>query len=113
MRLVKPVMKKPLRQQNRQIISYVPRTEPAPPEHAIKMDSFRDVWMLRGKYVAFVLMGESFLRSPAFTVPESAQRWANQIRQEGEVTEGNDSNLLIVFYVQIMPDDFVMQLHRF
>ncbi|BEC47947.1 hypothetical protein VEE53_34450 [Escherichia coli] len=28
-------------------------------------------------------------------------------------TDGNDSNLLIVFYVQIMPDDFVMQLHRF
>ncbi|ARV52257.1 hypothetical protein [Escherichia coli] len=26
---------------------------------------------------------------------------------------GNDSNLLIVFYVQIMPDDFVMQFHRF
>ncbi len=40
--------------------------------------------------------------------------------QEGEFVEatfikflGNDSNLLIVFYVQIMPDDFVMQLHRF
>ncbi|STR67973.1 Uncharacterised protein [Enterobacter hormaechei] len=30
-----------------------------------------------------------------------------------EDEEGNDSNLLIVFYVQIMPDDFVMQLHRF
>ncbi|CAI6165659.1 Fimbriae usher protein StfC [Escherichia coli] len=30
-----------------------------------------------------------------------------------EVIIGNDSNLLIVFYVQIMPDDFVMQLHRF
>ncbi len=29
------------------------------------------------------------------------------------ITGGNDSNLLIVFYVQIMPDDFVMQLHRF
>ena len=29
------------------------------------------------------------------------------------LTNGNDSNLLIVFYVQIMPDDFVMQLHRF
>ena len=29
------------------------------------------------------------------------------------VEPGNDSNLLIVFYVQIMPDDFVMQLHRF
>ena len=26
---------------------------------------------------------------------------------------GNDSYLLIVFYVQIMPDDLVMQLHRF
>uniref|UniRef100_UPI0023B123C7 CopM family metallochaperone n=1 Tax=Citrobacter freundii TaxID=546 RepID=UPI0023B123C7 len=32
--------------------------------------------------------------------------------QKGEI-EGNDSNLLIVFYVQIMPDDLVMQLHRF
>ncbi|GAB0962877.1 hypothetical protein MZ16F92_24570 [Escherichia coli] len=30
-----------------------------------------------------------------------------------EESTGNDSNLLIVFYVQIMPDDFVMQLHRF
>ncbi len=30
-----------------------------------------------------------------------------------ELLLGNDSNLLIVFYVQIMPDDFVMQLHRF
>ncbi len=29
------------------------------------------------------------------------------------VVSGNDSNLLIVFYVQIMPDDLVMQLHRF
>ena len=26
---------------------------------------------------------------------------------------GNGPNLLIVFYVQIMPDYFVMQLHRF
>ncbi|SQR80915.1 beta-galactosidase [Escherichia coli] len=33
---------------------------------------------------------------------------------EGSISlPGNDSNLLIVFYVQIMPDDFVMQLHRF
>ncbi len=31
----------------------------------------------------------------------------------GQQNPGNDSNLLIVFYVQIMPDDFVMQLHRF
>ena len=65
---------KPLRQQNRQVISYVPRVEPAPPEHALKVDGYRDVWQLRGKYVAFVL-----------TVPEAAQRWAVQIRQDEEV----------------------------
>ena len=34
-------------------------------------------------------------------------------RQVVEGVGGNDSNLLVVFYVQIMPDDFVMQLHRF
>ncbi|MCX9273767.1 hypothetical protein IGP56_12135, partial [Escherichia coli] len=28
------------------------------------------------------------------------------------IEHGSDSNLLIVFYVQIMPDDLVMQLHR-
>ncbi|HFP9685511.1 TPA: DUF4752 family protein [Escherichia coli] len=33
--------------------------------------------------------------------------------EPGDPARGNDSNLLIVFYVQIMPDDFVMQLHRF
>ncbi|WP_174220131.1 DUF5384 family protein [Escherichia coli] len=32
---------------------------------------------------------------------------------QSQAESGNDSNLLIVFYVQIMPDDFVMQLHRF
>ncbi|MEQ5640129.1 fimbrial protein, partial [Escherichia coli] len=40
---------------------------------------------------------------------------AEQFRNIGERSPkipGNDSNLLIVFYVQIMPDDFVMQLHR-
>ncbi len=37
------------------------------------------------------------------------------IRQDLNLLEkqGNDSNLLLVFYVQIVPDDFVMQLHRF
>ena len=34
-------------------------------------------------------------------------------QKESDAKTGNDSNLLIVFYVQIMPDDFVMQLHRF
>ncbi|EGQ5289624.1 cell division activator CedA [Enterobacter hormaechei] len=82
-----PSLMKPLRQQNRQVISYMPRVEPAPPDHALKVDGFRDVWMLRGKYVAFVLIGEHFRRSPAFTVPESAQRWAVQTRQDEEVEE--------------------------
>ncbi|MCG7390771.1 YaaC family protein [Pantoea sp. ACRSB] len=30
-----------------------------------------------------------------------------------DILSGNGPNLLIVFYVQIMPDDFIMQLHRF
>ncbi|MDA6790796.1 transposase, partial [Escherichia coli] len=34
-----------------------------------------------------------------------------ELRKKLQRIEGNDSNLLIVFYVQIMPDDFVMQLH--
>ncbi|KNC88209.1 cell division activator CedA [Trabulsiella odontotermitis] len=78
---------KPTRQQNRRIISYVPRVEPAPPDHALKVDGFRDVWLLRGKYVAFVMMGDSFRRSQAFSGPEAAQRWALQMRQEGEIGE--------------------------
>ena len=48
--------------------------------------------------------------------------WRQDLRPLPKLTEfiahillrlGNDSNLLIVFYVQIMPDDLVMQLHRF
>ncbi|SWL00731.1 dihydroneopterin triphosphate epimerase [Klebsiella pneumoniae] len=40
---------------------------------------------------------------------------ADKARDSEDINDalGNDSNLLIVFYVQIMPDDFVMQLHRF
>ncbi len=38
------------------------------------------------------------------------QHSGNCVRGNGK---GSDSNLLIVFYVQIMPDDLVMQLHRF
>ncbi len=45
------------------------------------------------------------------------KRVRKQFATKGEAVAfenfGNDSNLLIVFYVQIMPDDFVMQLHRF
>ncbi|EFE7355271.1 hypothetical protein F9L32_24645, partial [Escherichia coli] len=39
----------------------------------------------------------------------SAEKCCQAIKA-GFSTLGNDSNLLIVFYVQIMPDDFVMQL---
>ena len=42
-----------------------------------------------------------YIRSPKKVAKETGERI------------GNDSNLLIVFYVQIMPDDLVMQLHRF
>ncbi|BEA68395.1 hypothetical protein VEE34_22760 [Escherichia coli] len=49
---------------------------------------------------------------------QTAGTYAKKLAEKGFVTiaydaSGNDSNLLIVFYVQIMPDDFVMQLHRF
>ncbi len=41
----------------------------------------------------------------ALLMPEFSAKWLP--------IAGSDSNLLIVFYVQIMPDDLVMQLHRF
>ena len=44
--------------------------------------------------------------------PEKADKKTVESQKSVE-DEGNDSNLLIVFYVQIMPDDLVMQLHRF
>ncbi len=53
---------------------------------------------------------------PSYHVQAIAQlisRYSTGRQSRGYVVEGNDSNLLIVFYVQIMPDDFVMQLHRF
>ncbi len=45
--------------------------------------------------------------------PDFAKWYFYQLLKSYEGEQGNDSNLLIVFYVQIMPDDFVMQLHRF
>ncbi|MDZ9394304.1 DUF1870 family protein, partial [Escherichia coli] len=42
---------------------------------------------------------------------ESWRQWENGKCAIPDRVVGNDSNLLIVFYVQIMPDDFVMQLH--
>ncbi len=48
-----------------------------------------------------------------YAPPGMAAFTTNVIGVVNDETVGNDSNLLIVFYVQIMPDDFVMQLHRF
>ena len=51
-----------------------------------------------------------------FAVKDWMTADANKLKQRKDyyyARMGNDSNLLIVFYVQIMPDDFVMQLHRF
>ncbi|WP_338492235.1 DNA (cytosine-5-)-methyltransferase [Erwinia aphidicola] len=56
---------------------------------------------------AVVVMGQGSLKVRWMTGLEYAR-----LMGAGWYT-GNDSNLLIVFYVQIMPDDFVMQLHRF
>ncbi|PLJ48380.1 aldehyde dehydrogenase [Klebsiella quasipneumoniae] len=46
--------------------------------------------------------GRVLIPSPSFSAAKPFQ-----------ASGGNDSKLLIVFYVQIMPDDLVMQLHRF
>ncbi|AKE78489.1 Uncharacterised protein [Enterobacter cloacae] len=47
----------------------------------------------------------------ALAIMKSKNMWRSNYAPP--LLRGNDSNLLIVFYVQIMPDDFVMQLHRF
>ena len=73
---------KPLRQTTtRPIISYKPRVEPAAPVHAQRLDGYNDVYQIKGQYMAFVLLGDTFKQSPVFAYPESAQRWANQTRQ--------------------------------
>lgn len=78
---------KPLRQTNNPVISYVPRVEPSAPEQAMRVDGFQDVYLLHARYVSFVLAGERFLRSPDFDSPESAQRWATQIRRQADISD--------------------------
>lgn len=79
------LLMKPLRQANsRPVISYKPRIEPAPPVHAKRVEGYQDVYLLQKQYVAFVLLDDNFQQSPGFTQPESAQRWANQTRQNSD-----------------------------
>ncbi len=70
------------------------------------------------KKITFILKLPSALEPPHLSDDLTAKRMMLMALREGYsilsyVKSGNDSNLLIVFYVQIMPDDFVMQLHRF
>ncbi len=47
------------------------------------------------------------------TYDEQVNASWSEVLNQYQRRAGSDSNLLIVFYVQIMPDDLVMQLHRF
>ncbi len=60
----------------------------------------------------FIVCGLILLMNYNHPYTFKAQKAVISIPVVPQVT-GNDSNLLIVFYVQIMPDDLVMQLHRF
>ncbi|MDA6350886.1 hypothetical protein OSK32_24455, partial [Escherichia coli] len=68
------------------------------------------------KRVFLVILFTSFSGSLVSRIPGAVHKDLNVTFGghdiTAESTAGNDSNLLIVFYVQIMPDDFVMQLHR-
>ncbi|RJF08325.1 transposase family protein [Escherichia coli] len=67
-------------------------------EHISIIPDYRQAWKVEHKLSDILLL-------TICAVISGAEGW--------EDIEGNDSNLLIVFYVQIMPDDLVMQLHRF
>ncbi|MCV5828746.1 LysR family transcriptional regulator, partial [Escherichia coli] len=61
----------------------------------------------------FILLAQTNnIARAAEKIHMTASPFGKSIAALEEQIGGNDSNLLIVFYVQIMPDDFVMQLHR-
>ncbi len=63
-------------------------------------------------YFSYFLHGISVI-TLAQNMSSLAEKFSTDNAGIAYLISGNDSNLLIVFYVQIMPDDFVMQLHRF
>ncbi len=67
-------------------------------------------WLRRGDEVLDIVLGEMGVSPNKVSLAHSDPSGKDVAYQR---KMGNDSNLLIVFYVQIMPDDFVMQLHRF
>ena len=72
----------------------------------IKIDRTEAFNLFIKKFQSVSLL-EEYLRSSPYVMDQLKEAKID------ELDLGNDSNLLIVFYVQIMPDDFVMQLHRF
>ncbi|WP_267657499.1 type II toxin-antitoxin system PrlF family antitoxin [Escherichia coli] len=101
-------------------------TIPAPVREALKLKPGQDsihYEILPGGQVFMCRLGDeqedhtmnAFLRFLDADIQNNPRKTRPFNIQQGKklVAGGNDSNLLIVFYVQIMPDDFVMQLHRF
>ena len=67
------------------------------------------------RYIFQSLRRNKFLYDKVFPLLNELEEsyYSHDSFNNRQLKKGNDSNLLIVFYVQIMPDDFVMQLHRF
>ncbi len=63
------------------------------------------------KRKVLAMLVPALLVAGAANAAEVYNKDGNKLDLYGKV--GSDSNLLIVLYVQIMPDDLVMQLHRF
>ena len=77
-------------------------------------ESFKEVrfYLSYGKVIQIIKKSDNSEQDIIITDGEYSNT-INDPLNDNQFIHGNDSNLLIVFYVQIMPDDFVMQLHRF
>ncbi len=72
-----------------------------------------DIYVAIGNYATGVNIQWDYTSNASVTIHTSPAYSANKPEGLTDGSVGSDSNLLIVFYVQIMPDDLVMQLHRF
>ncbi len=90
-------------------------------EHISIIPNYRQAWKMEHKLSDILLLTICAVISGAEgweDIEDFGETHPDFLKQYGDFengipVHGNDSNLLIVFYVQIMPDDFVMQLHRF